>query len=226
MRQIGGLSVVVTLAAAAANYLRWVLWAGLCVAATTPVHGQDAVQGEAGSRPPAVVNILMRTELGDIQLALEVERAPVTAANFLRYVDEKRLAGLTFYRAMRVDEEGQYALVQAGLRGDRSRILPPIAHEPPARTGLSHVNGAISMAREGPGTADIDFFIIIGDLVSLDGDGSPEDQGYAVFGRVTDGMPVVRSILEQPRDPQAGKGVMKGQMLAPQIKVLEVRRQD
>lgn len=203
----------------------------MCVAANSQEQAAleiavDAQEVSASTPPPALVHVLMQTSLGDIQIALEEERAPVTAKNFLRYIDAKRFDGMTFYRAMQLDEEGRYGLVQGGLRGDPKREFGPIAHEAPIVTGLSHVDGAISMAHLSPGTASSDFFIIIGDVVSLDGKGTPEDPGYAVFGRVTSGMDVVRAIMSQPRDPEAGEGVMKGQMLAPQVKVLAVRRVD
>lgn len=204
-----------------------VLGFGVAAQAQMPAAAIAEVTVAAPEPPaPALVHVLMQTSLGDIRLALEEGRAPVTTKNFLRYVDAKRFDGMTFYRAMRLDEEGKYGLVQGGLRGDPTREFGKIAHEAPGVTGLSHVDGAISMAHLAPGTASSDFFIIIGDLVSLDGKGTPEDPGYAVFGRVTQGMDVVRAILEQPRDPQAGEGVMKGQMLAPQVKVLSVRRVD
>jgi peptidyl-prolyl cis-trans isomerase A (cyclophilin A) len=174
---------------------------------------------------PEVVKVVMHTALGDIHLDIEKGRAPITAGNFLRYVDQKRFDNIVFYRAMKLDEEGKYGLVQGGLRGDPKRVYPAIAHEPAATTGLSHVNGAISMAQAKPGTATADFFIIIGDLVSLDGKNTPEDPGYAVFGRVTEGMDVVKAIMVLPRSETAGEGVMQGQMLSEPVKVLTVRRE-
>ena len=116
--------------------------------------------------------------------------------------------------------------MQGGLQGDPKRMFKPIAHESPSVTGLRHVDGAISMARLEPGSATAEFFIIVGDLVSLDGAMDGSDPGYAVFGRVTQGMDIVRQMLELPRDPQAGEGAMKGQMLAEPVKVLSVRRAD
>lgn len=177
------------------------------------------------SPAPEVVKVVMHTAVGDIHIDIEKGRAPITAGNFLRYVDQKRFDNITFYRAVKLDDEGKYGLVQGGLRGDPKRVHPPIAHEPAATTGLSHVNGAISMAQARPGTATADFFIIIGDLVSLDGKNTPEEPGYAVFGRVTDGMDVVKAIMALPRSETAGEGVMKGQMLSEPVKVLTVRRE-
>jgi peptidyl-prolyl cis-trans isomerase A (cyclophilin A) len=178
---------------------------------------------------PVTVAVRMQTALGPIVLAIEKERAPLTAANFLRYVDQKRLDGTVFYRAMKLGDAGD-GLVQGGLRGDPRRLLKPIAHEPTSATGLSHVTGAISMARAGPGTANADFFIVLGDLSALDAKhadaaiGQAEDAGYAVFGRVVDGLDVVRAILEQPTSTTVGTEVMKGQMIEKPVKILTVRR--
>ena len=170
----------------------------------------------------------MTTTKGMITLELDVRHAPVTAANFLRYVDQKRFDGITFYRAMHLDWGAQpNGLIQAGQRDPRLR-LPPIAHEPTSRTGLLHKAGALSMARNAPGTAVADFSILLSDMPGLDADpaaADPEKQaGYAVFGRVVGGMEVVRLIWDAPRSPVLGEGVMKGQMLAPPIRVLSVRR--
>jgi len=139
-------------------------------------------------------------------------------------VDQRRLDGSEFYRSMAVGEDGQSGLIQGGLRGNPKRVLKPIAHEPTTLTGLSHVNGAISMARAAPGTATADFFIVIGDLVSLDAQPNGGDPGYAVFGHVVDGLDVIHVIFGQPRSSAAGEGVMKGQMLAKPVKILTARR--
>lgn len=174
--------------------------------------------------PPATQPVVIKTAMGDIKLALEIERAPITAKNFLRYVDNKRFDGMTFYRGMKLDDEGKYGLVQGGIAGVPGKPFPPIAHESPLNTGLSHVNGAVSMARGAPGTAVGDFFIVIGDLVSMDGNKDGSDLGYAVFGHVTEGMDVVKAILELPKSEDARNPVMKGQMLAAPVKIISVRR--
>ncbi|MGA8708693.1 MAG: peptidylprolyl isomerase [Steroidobacteraceae bacterium] len=221
--------------------LHWALWGWfLCVSGAGSAFGQDpgaasAAPVEPGGlanavapapAPAATVKVVLHTALGDIVLALESEHAPITTANFLRYVDQKRLDGSGFYRAMKVGDEGQYGLIQGGLQGNPRRVFKPIAHEPTSVTGLSHVDGAISMARAEPGTATADFFIVVGDLVSLDAQPDGGDPGYAVFGHVVAGMDVVRAILEQPRSPDAGEGVMKGQMIASPVKIISARRAD
>ena len=173
---------------------------------------------------PKTVKVAIETSLGTINVAIEVERAPITASNFLRYVDQKRYDGTFFYRADPVQKD--FGLIQAGTRGDLKRTLKPIPHEPTTKTGLSNIDGALSMARNAPGTATSDFFIIVGDMSGLDAKpGAPGDnQGFAVFGHVLDGMDIVHKIMLSPTDPNAGEGVMKGQMLAPKIMILHAHR--
>lgn len=180
--------------------------------------------------PPlaAVERVGLTTELGVIELALDGAHAPISTANFLHYVDSKRFDGISFYRAMHLNWGDQpNGLLQGGLRDPR-RLFPPIAHEPTSQTGLSHVAGAISMARNAPGTATADFSIMLSDLTSLDANpasADPEAQaGYAVFGKVTAGMDVVRKIWESPISQTLGEGSMRGQMLEAPVKVLTARR--
>ena len=173
---------------------------------------------------PKTVKVAIETSMGKILVAIEVERAPITAANFLRYVDEHRYDGTSFYRADPIQKD--FGLIQGGTRNDPKRTLKPIPLEPTTKTGLSNNNGAISMARGGPGTATGDFFIIVGDMSGLDAKPSaPGDNlGFAVFGHVLDGMDVVHQIMLAPTDPNAGEGVMKGQMLKPKIAILKAYR--
>ncbi len=171
------------------------------------------------------VAVRLQTSRGPIVLRLEVARAPVTTANFLRYVDSGKLDGISFFRSVTFSGRDDLGLVQAGLR-DPAKLLPPIAHESTVKTGLVHDNGAISMARAAPGSAQADFFIIIGGLPSLDAnpEAPGDNQGYAVFGHVVEGMDVVHEILRQPIDAGKGEGVMKGQMLAAPVVIRTVRR--
>lgn len=171
---------------------------------------------------PAGVRVALVTDLGTILVETD-PRAPLTSDNFLRYVDQRRLDGLTFYRAMQLGPDA--GLVQGGASGAPDRILPPVAHEPTSQTGLSHTDGALSMAQNQPGTATADFFIIVGSLTSLDaGKTAPDDPGYAVFGHVVEGMEVVRAILAAPTSATEGEGIMRGQMLAPRIRIISARR--
>jgi peptidyl-prolyl cis-trans isomerase A (cyclophilin A) len=175
---------------------------------------------------PDIVRVAMTTELGTITIDLDHKHAPISTANFVRYVDQKRLDGIVFYRVMRLPYgEQPNGLIQGGPRGDPKKVLPPIAHEPTSVTGLKHLKGAISMARLAPGTANADFSILISDVPGLDADANPNDPaGYAVFGYVTDGMDVVRKIYDVPLSATLGSGFMKGQMIETPVKVLTVRR--
>lgn len=210
----------------------------LAVAVAMPSLAQSepqtsATPAETPPAPPPVpekvyetVRVAITTSEGPIVLALEKERAPLTTANFLRYVDQKRLDGTAFYRALKVSDDGSYGLIQGGTQGNLKAMLPPIAHEPTTKTGLSHTDGAVSMARGAPGSAAGDFFITIGALESLNADPSkPGDNlGFAVFGHVVEGMDTVRRIMNAPTSPTLGEGAMKGQMIASPVRILTARR--
>lgn len=212
--------------------LRFTLFAFLSLAAapalsqTPPMPVVETAQADvpAPAPRPGTVRVSFQTSEGPILLELEAERAPVTTANFLRYVDQKRFDGIAFYRAVKVAPG--YGLVQGGLRNDPKRILKPIAHEPTTQTGLTHADGTISMARAEPGSANADFFIAVGAMSSMDAQpGQPGDNlGFAAFGRVIEGMDIVRRILDSPTDPNAGGAAMKGQMLIEPVKIVAARR--
>ena len=200
-----------------------------CVHADEPAPAgsppQSAESIIAATPAPAAlpaVQVLIHTAQGDIVLALDPSHAPVTTANFLHYVDQKRFDGAQFYRAVTIGDDGQYGLLQGGLFGTRLQQFKPIAHEAPAVTGLHHADGVISMARGEPGTAQSEFFIDIGDMPEYDG--NSEDPGYAVFGRVESGMDVVKQILAMPRSGDAGGADFHGQMLASPVKIISARR--
>jgi cyclophilin family peptidyl-prolyl cis-trans isomerase len=198
----------------------------------TPESLADTSTARPGIRPfpgAASVSVVITTSLGPITLALETERAPVTAANFLRYVDEKRFDGTTFYRSVNYQREPlPNGLLQGGTRNDPKRVRARIAHEPTSVTGLTHTHGAVSMARNEPGTADGDFFIAIEDQTGFDAEpGSANPQwrdGFAVFAYVTQGMDVVAAIHAARRDPNAGEGILKGEMLAEPVRIIAARR--
>ncbi|MCL6252099.1 peptidylprolyl isomerase [Altererythrobacter sp. KTW20L] len=175
---------------------------------------------------PRTTHVELQTTMGTILIALETERAPITAGNFLRYVEEDRFDGAVFYRAMILDWEPQpNGLIQGGTQYDPDRILPPIAHEPTSVTGLAHVRGALSMARNEPGSATGDFSIMLQAQPAMDANPGNEDpqwhDGYAVFGRVVGGMDVIEAIHAAPRDPDKGEGWMKGEMLAQPVVIVD-----
>ena len=170
----------------------------------------------------ATVRVALDTSEGRIVLELEKGRAPITTANFLRYVDGHRLDGVVFYRTVKV--QPNFGFVQFGVQNAPKRVLPPIKHEPTTLTGVHHINGAISLARLEPGSGRGDFTIMVGDQrPSMDADPSkPGDNlGYAAFGHVVEGMDVVGRILDEPTAPG---GHFPGEMIAMPVKVVSARR--
>lgn len=162
-----------------------------------------------------LVKVALDTGAGRIVLALDQGRAPVTTKNFLRYVDAGRFNGEGFYRAMKFAGGG--GLVQAGITSDARKLYPPIEHEPVSKTGIKHVAGTVSMAAFSPGSARADFFILESAAPSF-------DASFAAFGKVAEGMDVVKMILASPTSPTKGEGLMKGQMLEPVVKITKASR--
>ena len=166
--------------------------------------------------------VIIETDLGDITIEVDLEKAPITATNFMRYVDEGRFEIASFYRVVRMDNQPQndvkIEVIQGGIGFEESDLrLDPIKHETTAETGILHKDGVVSMARLDPGTAASEFFICIGDQPELDFEGkrNPDGQGFAAFGYVIDGMDVVRKIQSQKDTDQ---------MLDEPVKILSVRR--
>jgi peptidyl-prolyl cis-trans isomerase A (cyclophilin A) len=178
---------------------------------------------------PDTVRIALTTDLGITMVDIDAKHAPITARNFINYVDQKRLDGTTFYRVMRLDwGTPPNGIIQAGPRGDPKRVLKPIAHEPTTVTGILHKAGTISMARLAPGTATGDFTILLSDQPFFDADPAREDpgsrDGYAAFGHVVAGMDVARKIYDVPLSSTLGEGILKGQMIEKPVKILTARR--
>lgn len=199
-------------------------------AARAQTQAAPYVPPPAPATPPPVLGPRVRvtTPKGTFVIEVYPDRAPVTSANFLAYVDQKRYAGAGFYRAMRYPGFPGQGVAQAGLSGlPVGRKLPPIKHEPTTQTGLSHVDGTVSIARNAPGSATSEFFIIVGEVsTALDADPKApgDNQGFAAFGKVVEGMDVVRAILASPTSATKGEGVMKGQMLEPVIPITAIAR--
>lgn len=192
----------------------------LSLLAAAPLYAQSATSPAAAED---LVKVALDTEAGRIVLALDRGRAPLSTANFLKYVDAERYDGEPFYRAMKTGDSG--GLIQAGIRSDARKLFPPVAHEPTSKTGLRNVAGAISLARLEPGTARADFFILTTDIPGFDA-GAPggDPDGFAAFGRVVEGMDVVNKIFTSPVSPTKGEGPMKGQMLEPPVKIIKATR--
>jgi peptidyl-prolyl cis-trans isomerase A (cyclophilin A) len=171
---------------------------------------------------PDTVRVRLDTEDGPIVVAVDAKHAPLTAANFVSYVDSQRLDGTTFYRAAPTKGAPGKGFIQGGIRHDYTRMLPPVALEPTSKTGLKHLAGTISMAHgEGAGSLG-DFFILAEAIPSFDA--RPGNPGYAAFGRVVSGMDTVRRILASKTIPNAGSGAMKGQMIAKPVKIVSAKR--
>jgi len=190
--------------------------------------------------------VRIETKFGAIRVALDEDAAPITTTNFLAYVDEGLYDGGKFHRTVRLDNQSNANLkdeaigkgidpgadktqlpndsiaievIQGGVNPEREDELgKPIPLERTSETGLSHVDGTISMARLTPDSAVADFFICINDQPSLDFGGmrNPDGQGFAAFGHVIEGMDVVRTIQEQPSD---------GQRLDPQVTITRIVRE-
>ncbi len=190
------------------------------------VHAIAFIAALPTALPVQAQRVSLQTTQGTILVELAAQQAPITAANFLRYVDTRKLDGASFFRAARTRGAATRGFVQGGVRRPYIYQLPPIAHEPTSRTGLRHVDGTISMARTAPGTARSNFFITVGAQPGMDAQpGKPGDNaGFAAFGRVVGGMDVVRRILAAPTVPNAGRGAMKDQMIAQPVRIIAARR--
>ncbi|WP_375396787.1 peptidylprolyl isomerase [uncultured Sphingomonas sp.] len=193
------------------------LFAPLAIAQTAPTP--------VVTPSPLLPRVAIETSVGRIVVEIETGRAPVTAANFLKYVDQKRLDGITFYRTVKVADH--FGFVQFGVNGDARRVLPPIRHEATTATGIRHLDGVLSMPRREPGTAQGEFTIMVGDQPSMDADPTrPGDTlGYAAFGRVVEGMDVVLKIFDAAVSPTATiRGGFRGEVPAAPVKLLTARR--
>jgi peptidyl-prolyl cis-trans isomerase A (cyclophilin A) len=171
-------------------------------------------------KPPDKVRVVIQTELGNIEVEIYAVKAPITAANFLQYVDGGFYDGGVVHRTVKPDNQPNNAVkievIQASLNPEK-KSFAPIQLERTKQTGLKHVNGAISMARSTPDSATSDFFICIGDQPELDfgGKRNPDGQGFAAFGKVTKGMEVVKKLQQAPA---------AGQRLKPPLKILSLKR--
>jgi peptidyl-prolyl cis-trans isomerase A (cyclophilin A) len=180
-------------------------------------QGAAAAPAKAG-----IIHVVVETERGDIAVSLDSAHAPVSVANFLRYVDGGFYTGGVFHRtvtpANQPNDSVRIQVIQGGGNPDRRGAgFPPIELERTSVTGLKHRDGTLSMARAGPNTATSDFFVCIGDQPALDfgGHRNRDGQGFAAFGEVTTGMAVVRAIQSS---------AAQGQSLTPPIVIRHIRR--
>jgi peptidyl-prolyl cis-trans isomerase A (cyclophilin A) len=189
----------------------------ICVLCASAAQTISPWRAEAQAYP----RVIIQTDLGNIEVEIDTAHAPLTAANFLRYVDLGFYRFGQFHRTVRADNQPdskvKIAVVQAGLDSLRVKDFPPIKLERTSVTKLLHKDGTISMARDGPETATSDFFICVGDQPALDygGKRNPDGQGFAAFGRVVLGMDVVRRLNATPA---------KGQALEPAVRIKNIVR--
>jgi peptidyl-prolyl cis-trans isomerase A (cyclophilin A) len=192
--------------------LRSALLAAAFIASLTPAaHAQRAT-----------ISIVIETELGNIEAVLDSAHAPITVTNFLRYVDAQLFDGARFFRSVRMDNQPndsvKIEVVQVSIsRENSAKGFPAIPLERTSVTGITHKDGVLSMARSGPDTGTSSFSIVINDQPQMDfgGKRNPDGQGFAVFGRVTSGMDVVRKIQS---------GEVQAQRLVTPIQIRRIAR--
>jgi peptidyl-prolyl cis-trans isomerase A (cyclophilin A) len=172
--------------------------------------------------------VVFETAKGAIEIEVDAAHAPLSAANFLKYVDGRFYDGGTINRAVRPDNtirhDVEIEVIQFQIdRARRSEQFPPVPLERTSATGLKHLDGAVSMARSGPDTATASFSIVIGDQPEMDfgGKRNPDGQGFAVFGRVVKGMDVVTAIQASPTGARGAYGT---ETLDPPIRILKASR--
>lgn len=163
----------------------------------------------------------IKTSLGNIQVELYPEKAPQTVANFLKYVDNRLYDGTTFYRVCTPENEKDRQIKIEVIQGGdvpEARQFAPVPMETTRQTGIHHLDGTISMARDAPNSATSSFFICINNQPELDfaGRRNPDGQGFAAFGKVSRGMEVVRKIQAQEN---------KDQYLINPVKIISIRRE-
>lgn len=183
-----------------------------------------ALAGAQTANKPArgYVRVRIVTSKGPIVVALDQRHAPKTTANFLAYVDDGRLDGTTFFRSARSRNDAKRGFIEGGIGTDARRSLLSIPLEPTSKTGLHHVDGAISMARSTPDSATGNFSLMVGAAPGMDA--KPGNPGYAAFGRVVAGMDTVKAILALSTG--GGSGVMKDQMILQPVTIVSARRLD
>jgi len=166
------------------------------------------------------IRCLITTDLGEIHVELYPDQAPLTVANFLKYADQGLYNGTSFFRVCTPENEKERKVKIEVIQGGdvpEEKQFKPISIETTQQTGLKHQNGSLSMARDTPDSATSSFFICIGNQPELDfaGKRNPDGQGFAVFGKVTKGMRVVKKIQMQEN---------KGQYLIKPVKIVSIKR--
>jgi len=177
---------------------------------------------ESGQQARSLPRVLVQTEAGDIEIEVDVVRAPISAGRFLKHVDAGYYTGGRFHRTVKMsnqpDNDVKIEVIQASLNPDHANAAgDPMVLERTTLTGLKHLDGVVSTPRGAPDSARSGFFICINDQPSLDfgGKRNPDGQGFAAFGRVVRGMDIVRKIQQSPNN--------EAQNLTPPIKINTVK---
>ena len=197
----------------------------LLLALTTLLATPAIAQTSSAPAATPLPRVALETTAGRIVVEVDNVRAPVSGNNFLRYVDRKRLDGVTFYRVAKVQDH--FGFVQFGVNGDPKRVLPPIRHEPTTVTGIKHTDFTLSTPRRAPGTAQGEFTIMLGDQPSFDADPSkPGDNlGFAAFAHVVEGQDTVLAIFAAPVSPtKTVRGAFRGEVPVAPVKIVSARR--
>ncbi|MBT8067740.1 MAG: peptidylprolyl isomerase [Gammaproteobacteria bacterium] len=187
------------------------------------------LSGCVSASDEALPVVVLSTELGDIEIEVDIDRAPQSSMSFLDFVDAGLYEGATFYRTvMPENDKGSppISVIQGGL-ADESNSMPPVPHETTQDSGVLHTDGVISLARAAPGEANAAaFFICIGDQPGLDfgGKRNPDGLGFAAFGKVVGGMDVVRAIHEREALGPSESDYTKGQMITEPVVINSAAR--
>lgn len=174
-------------------------------------------------------NVIFETEMGIIEIETYPEKAPASAGDFLNYIDRGFYNNEGFYRVVRADNDPRemgMSLIQGG-RLDTEPKTPSIAHEATSVTGLRNDSGMVAIARDAPGTGSAAYFFInIGNNNFLDegGERNPDGAGYAVFGKVIEGMDVVKAIQAGEADRPTDNETVKGQYLTRPVLITKAYR--
>lgn len=193
---------------------RRIALAALAALVSTPLSAAPPQRG--------LVKVAIDTTMGTIVIGVDTIHAPITATNFLKYVDAGKFNGKYFYRAARSKSHPGVGLVQGGIDSAVRDSFFPIKHEPTNVTHIKHVDGTVSMARNKPGTAMGDFFICVGAAPTLDA--APNYPGYAAFGHVLSGMDVAKRILVLPTYPGGYDIDQMGQTIINRPKIISAHR--
>lgn len=196
----------------------------LLILVALPLVTAQAIAQTATKAAPGYVRVRIETSMGNIIVALDAKRAPLTTANFMKYVDDGRFENTKFYRASRAKSDPRRGFIQGGIDTDfRRTIMPGVPFESTAKTGIKHQDGVISMARrEETDSATGNFSLFVGPAPFMDA--APGRPGYAAFGKVVAGMDVVKKIMALPTC--CGKGPMFGQMIQKDVRIVRVVRLD